>query len=213
MVLLIIAIVFYPGGNIMDNTATSYSFFWNAMCDLGADFSFNGEFNRVSQYLFKGAISLYAAILIIFFSTLWLFFRDKKSTKLLSSIASSCIFFSAIFYIGIISTIGKMPIHMIMSSFAPLLEFTAIILYTIAIFIDSSFPALSKYVFLTMSTVAVIYMFFAITGAIFKGNYNWLVQRLGHNIFHFLMFTFYLIQGIGAYLFVRSLKTEYLDTS
>ena len=104
-----------------------------------------------------------------------------------------------------------MPVHMIMVSLAPILEYTAIILYTIAIFIDSRFPELIKYAFLTMSTIAVIYMFFAITGTIIKGNYNWLVQRLGHNIFHFLTFTFYIILGIEAYLFVRSLKTENLD--
>ena len=47
------SIALYPGGNFKDRDYEGYSFLWNAMCDLGGDNSVGGDYNRVSQILYR----------------------------------------------------------------------------------------------------------------------------------------------------------------
>jgi hypothetical protein len=205
--LLSLGIVYYPGGNIKNYSATKFNFLWNTMCDLGTDIALNGEPNDLSLSLFRGGMFLYIVILIIFFFTLRLFFRERKTSKILSTIGSILIVLSCIFYIGAIYTIGMHPTHNIILAFAPFFEFLAIILYTIIIFKDERFPKLSRYTFLIMSSLSIIYMILVTSGGIVKGDYNLLVQRLGHTIFNFIISSLYVLQGIGAYLFVKRQET------
>jgi len=208
LVMFILAIIFYPGGNIKDHTTTNFNFLWNTMCDLGADLSLNGESNVVSQIFFRIGMILYLIIFIIFFSTLWLFFKEKKVTKILSSIGLILIVLAGVFYVGVICTIGMHPLHNTILIFAPLFEFLAIILYTIIIFRDKRFLNLNRYTFLVMSILAITYMILAISGALVRGDFNLLVQRLGHTIFNFTISTCYVLQGIGAYLSVKKMKGD-----
>lgn len=206
LIMFILAIISYPGGNIKDNTTTKFNFLWNTMCDLGADLALNGESNTLSQILFRSAMITYIIILIIFFSILWLFFREKKVTKILSSIGSILVIFAGAFYIGVIYTIGMHPTHNTILIFAPLFEFLAIILYTIIIFRDERFLKLNRYTFLIMSLLSITYMILAISGALVRGDFNLLVQRLGHTIFNFTISTCYVLQGIGVFLSVKKMK-------
>ena len=67
VVLLIIAMLFYPGGTFFDPHANSYRFFENFLSHLGREVSYIGIDNTVSKILFKSSIYLIGGSFIVYF--------------------------------------------------------------------------------------------------------------------------------------------------
>ena len=124
-----LSIAFYTGGNFKYNDQEGYSLLWNAMCDLGGDNSIGWEINRYSQILYRLGITLLSIIGIIYFSIIWIFFQEKKQTKILSIVGSILGVIQGGIYIGIGFTWGDL--HLGLLTAGPLIEFFAILFYTI----------------------------------------------------------------------------------
>jgi hypothetical protein len=198
-----LAIAFYPGGNFKDRDHEGFSFLWNALCDLGGDNSIGGDYNRVSQSLYRTGILIVSISGILFFSIIWIFFQERKKSKILSIIGSVMGVLQGGIYIGIGYTHGDL--HLGLLTAGPLIEFFAVLFLAIVFFSDKRVPKISSYTFITMFSLAIFYMLFVIVGLIVNGDFEYLVRRAGHTIFNFLILTGYIIQGVGLYLFVRNL--------
>ncbi|MHA1954407.1 MAG: hypothetical protein ACXAAM_03720 [Candidatus Heimdallarchaeaceae archaeon] len=203
-----LSIAFYPGGNFKDNEHVGYSLLWNVMCDLGLDTSISGEINTFSQIFYRIGITSLSIIGMIYFSILWIFFQEKKNTKKLSVVGSILGVIQGGIYIGIGFTSGDL--HMGMLTAGPLIEFFAILFYTIVFMKEEKVPKLSSYTFLAMFSLAIFYVIFVIIGLIVGGDFEMLIRHAGHTIFNFLIMLGYIIQGVGMYLFMKNLETNHL---
>ncbi|MHA1407447.1 MAG: hypothetical protein ACTSSG_08715 [Candidatus Heimdallarchaeaceae archaeon] len=203
MVLTSIAIYYYPGGNIVDHAQEGFSFLYNTLCDLGGGTAVNGEPNHISQILFNIASVVVAIGVLIYFSLLWTFFRrEKKTIRVLSTIASVFGIIQGILYIAITFTRGR--VHMTILIIAPLLEFFAIIMYTIVFMKDSRFPKLNSYSFLILSIIAISYSIIVIIANALGGNFRFIVRRAGHTTFNYIVATGYFLQGLGLYFYIQN---------
>ncbi len=201
-----LAIAYYPGGNIKNVNKEGYSIIWNAMCNLGFDTSISGEINRISQIFFRTGLTLMSIIGIIYFSLMWIFFQERKSTKILSIIGSVLGVIQGGIFIGVAFTHGD--IHMTLLTIAPLMEFFAVLPYTVVFMKDERVPGLSSYTFLVMFSSAILYAIVVLIGQIIKGDF-FLISRNGvHTIFNFLILLGYAIIGVGTYLFMKNLETK-----
>ena len=129
------SIAFYPGGNFYDKDQVGFSFLWSAMTDLGGENSISGDSNRISQVLYRIAIVLISTIVAIYFSIIWIFFQEKKKTRILSIAGSFLGIIQGGIFIGIGFTMGG-TLHMTLLVIGPLMEFFAILAYTIVFFMD-----------------------------------------------------------------------------
>ncbi|MCG3217126.1 MAG: hypothetical protein H7642_10460 [Candidatus Heimdallarchaeota archaeon] len=109
-------------------------------------------------------------------------------------------------FIGVAFTHGD--IHMTLLIIAPLMEFFAVLPYTVVFMKDERVPGLSSYTFLVMFSSAILYAIVVLIGQIIKGDF-FLISRNGvHTIFNFLILLGYAIIGVGTYLFMKNLETK-----
>ena len=80
VILSTIAMASYPGGTPWDPTAVGYTFWQNALSDLGRTVAYNGQGNPIASPLFNSALFLLGlSTFLIFISLLFLVFGLKKS--------------------------------------------------------------------------------------------------------------------------------------
>ena len=63
----VIAMVFYPGGTIIDSTTEGYLFFYNFFSNLGELTARNGQSNQFSAYLFNSSMIILALSYSLFY--------------------------------------------------------------------------------------------------------------------------------------------------
>ncbi|MHA2358587.1 MAG: hypothetical protein ACXABK_07465 [Candidatus Heimdallarchaeaceae archaeon] len=208
IVLMGIAIAYYPGGNFMDNSHEGFSFLWNTMCDLGSNPAVNGKPSIISNAIYRTAATLLSISTGIFLGVLWIFFQEKKQTKIRSLIGSGLGILQAGVFLGVSYTGGDL--HIALLIVAPLLQFFAILIFAITFIIDKRFPKISIYSFIGMFILALIYMTLVIVTTPIGGDIMFLIRHAGHTSFEFVVFLGYAIQGIGAYQFInrQELKSE-----
>ncbi len=104
VVLTVIGMLIYPGGNRYDPTATHYVFLANFFSDLGATRTQSGASNGTAAALFVIALSSVGAALI-YFSPAWTFLtggaRSHRATGVASQLAATL---AGIGFIGIALT-------------------------------------------------------------------------------------------------------------
>jgi hypothetical protein len=207
--LIILAIIFYPGGNLKGLDIEGYSLLYNGLCDIRESLALNGEPNLLTSILLKIGIVFLSCGTTFFFITLCFFFQGKKSTRYLSIIGS-------IFGIAqgplmiLIIYLQQVPfdVHMTIVIIAPLFQYIAVILYTIAYFIDRNLPKINWYSFLVVSIAAITLS--ALVGIANRvgGDFRFITNRLGTNLFNFLSIIIYIIQGVSLYLYLKSTNNE-----
>lgn len=163
VVLTLIAMLFYAGGNNADPTAPRYLFFQNFFSDLGLTVAHNGEANTVSFLLFAVALSLAGLSLITFFWLMPGFFRPDAAAFNLSRVGSLFGFIAGICFIGVAFTpanlLGQAHINFVFGAFGS--YFVAVLFYLGALI---KFPALDRSYLLVLVAFAVI-----------LGGYVWLL--------------------------------------
>jgi hypothetical protein len=89
VVLIALAMIFYPGGTTVDVTTESYSFFGNFLGDLGRrPLSLSGHLNLISPWLFAAALIAAAAALTIFFIALPRLLGTRGGNSILAWVGS-----------------------------------------------------------------------------------------------------------------------------
>jgi hypothetical protein len=197
-----VAIAFYPGGNFKFKDQEGFSFLWGAMTDLGSPVSINGEPNPISQIFYRIGITTISLIVMSLFAVMWIFFQERKSTKILSIIGTVLGTLQGIAFLGVGYTFAG-DIHMTFLVTAPLVEFFAILFYAIVFTIDKRVPKISRYLFWIMFALALSYVAFVIIGLFVGGDFEMIIRHAGHTVFNFCVITGYAIFGIGMYMFVR----------
>ena len=97
---VVIAMVFYPGGNIHNPEQIGYSFTNNFLSDLGGIKARSGDSNIIS-FLFFNASMLVFALGGVGFLFVPRLFKTDKVNYILALIGSSFFFFGAFFFAGV----------------------------------------------------------------------------------------------------------------
>jgi len=144
VVLNIMAMFLYSGGNINNPDQVGYSFIRNFFSDLGRRYNFSGESNLISCILFNMSLS------IIGFTFIMLFYKIKKvftNHKILISLATLFGVFSGFSYLGVGFTPSDLYLdpHIFFAHWAFRALFAAAVIYSILIFKTDGFE--NKYAF------------------------------------------------------------------
>ncbi|NHJ47972.1 MAG: hypothetical protein FK733_09305 [Asgard group archaeon] len=203
LLLLILAMIYYPGGNFAGEDIAGYSLLYNGLCDMRESTAVNHEPNLVSSILLKIGIVILSIATIIFFVALSFLFQDRRITKYLSIIGSFFGIIQGPFNALVIFSHVPFNIHMVFVIIAPLFQYLAVILYTIVYFIDRGLPKLNWYSFLVLSIAAILLSIFVGIASGIGGDFNFITQRLGTNLFNFLGIIIYIIQGLSLYFYLK----------
>ncbi|MCE7748065.1 MAG: hypothetical protein GPJ51_06690 [Candidatus Heimdallarchaeota archaeon] len=200
-----LSIYYYPGGSIGDSTTEGFSFFYNAISDLGRFTAQNGESNSLSRALSIIAINLICISIALYFSVIWRFFRKKKVTKWLSIFGSISGVICSISYFALAyaATDTIYPIHKKLLTIFPVFFFISVILYIIVFFKEKEFPKINAYSFVALMLAAVALAITVIIGFVQGGELDKIGRRAGNTLFNFIQIFVYGLQGIGAYLYIK----------
>ncbi|MBD3228066.1 MAG: hypothetical protein GF329_07740 [Candidatus Lokiarchaeota archaeon] len=150
IIITIIAMFFYPGGYLVFEYTFSY---------LGTTVAENGAINSISRLLFVLACTLAAILLNPFWVVMPTLFLQKKSIKYLSLLGSFCgIVSSPFLYLlaiipGDIDFVG----HIIATNIFFLLFAAAIIIYSIAILLNTEYENVYGWVGMAFSILIILY--------------------------------------------------------
>ena len=203
--------IFYPGGNLLDNYQEDFSLLFNGLCDIREPTAINGEPNLASSIMLKLGITIFTFASMSFFVILSFFFQKKRSTKYLSIIGS---FFGALqtpFYIMIFFLHSTYEFHMFLVVIAPLLQYLTVILYSIVFLIDRRFPKTAQYSLLVLAIVSILFSILVGIVSGIGGQIHYVTNRLGTNLFNFLTIIIYVLLGFLLYFYLR--KTNQTNTS
>lgn len=204
-----LAINFYPGGNGIDHFTNQFNFLYNTISDLGRVYAINGEFNIISRVLYSIALASVSVFTLVFYSIIWIYFQDKKSTKWLSRIGSIIGIIQAGWYFALSftpeDTLHYIHIKLIYGAAAFLVAANTI--YTITYFLKRNFSKLNTYSFLVMFIAAFLLMLAVAITPVFGPEIGMLPRRGGHTLFIFIVSFVYGLQGIGAFLYTRKEET------
>jgi hypothetical protein len=201
--LIILAMIFYPGGNFAGIEIDGYSLVYNGLCDMRELIAINGEPNLLTSVLLKIGIIFYSVATVLFFVTLCFFFQKRKITKSLSIIGSFFGIVQGPLFVLIIYLHSSFDIHMTIVIIAPLFQYLAVILYTIVYFIDRGLPKINLYSFLILAISSITLSIFVGIGSGIGGSFNFITNRLGTNLFNFLSIIIYIIQGLSLYFYLK----------
>lgn len=203
-----LAIYFYPGGNGLDHFADKFVFLYNTISDLGRVYAINGEVNFISRVFYSIALTSVSVFALVYYSIIWIYFQDKKSTKWLSRIGSVIGIIQAGWYFALSftpeDTLHYIHIKLIYGAAAFLV--VANIIYTITYFLKRDFSKLNTYSFLVLFIAAFFLMLAVAITPVFGPEIGMLPRRAGHTLFIFIVSFAYGLQGIGTYLYTRKQK-------
>jgi hypothetical protein len=196
-----LAVLYFPGGPNPDG----FSFWGNTMSDLGKIIANNGEDNTISRILYSIALTLLSCFILVYYSVIWTYFQDKKSTKWLSIIGTAIGILQSIWYLGLTFTPDDTmhSTHLIFIYGASAFLVAAIVIYDITYFLKRDFTKLNTYSYLAMFIIAFIFMLSVAIAPIFGSEIGMLPRRAGHTLFIFIECLVYGLQGIGAYHYTK----------
>lgn len=200
---ILLAMIFYPGGNRGGFDVSGYSLLYNGLCDMKDPLALNGDPNLLSSILLKIGIVLFSFATLLFFSSLPLFFQSRTSTKYVSIVGAFFGIAQAPLFILVFFLQVPYEIHMIFVVIAPLFQYLAVILFAIVYFIDKKFPSLINYSFLILAVVSIVLSILVGIANGIGGTFNVVTQRLGTNLFNFLTIIIYIIQGLGLFFYLK----------
>ncbi len=214
IILLGLAIHYYPGGHLLDNFNEGWSFLYNTVSDLGHLIAYNGIPNTISRILYRIVLTTLFVSCLTFYSIIWIFFQDRKATKWLSWIGSFFGITLAGLYIALAYvTDDTHPFaHLKIIYFAESVLVTTIIIYDIVYFLKKDFSKLNTYSLLALFIVSVLLMLTVAIAPRFGDILFHASRRGGHVIYTFIVTFIYGLQGIGAYLYVKKQTKNRLNT-
>ncbi len=155
LILSIFAIIFYPGGSLVDHYATRYSFWANTISDLGVTVAF-GKSNLISFTIFSIMFTIWAILIIVTFLALPSLFGEGRKRKWLGSFFA---WVSAIAVIGVVLSPGDIrpQAHLFFAGIFYLALILTDFMYFSAIFSDKEFP--NRYAISLLGSVICIFIY------------------------------------------------------
>ena len=204
VILNILSMVFYPGGNIHEPEQIGYVFTRNFFSDLGTTLSYSGAHNTVSCILFNTSLCICGFTFIV------LFYKVKNLFKLkaLSNLATFFGIMGGVSFIGVAFTPADLLLdpHILFAHgiFRSLL--IASILFTILIFKTKDFDNKYGYGFIVFGVMVLAYVLVSELGPNPRSNPTaLLIQVISQKIIAFwLLLSIYIYSvGLGKYLYKR----------
>jgi len=160
IVLNIIAMFMYAGGNMNDYNQEGYSFIKNFFSDLGRRYSLAGESNLISCVLFNLSLTIVGLTFTILFYKVKSIFSEYK---FLIFIATCFGVYSGISYIGVALTPADLYLeaHIFFAHWAFRALFVASILYSILIFKKDGFENKYAYAFIVFGFMVFFYVIYS----------------------------------------------------
>jgi hypothetical membrane protein len=156
----ILAMFFYPGGNVENPEAPQYDFVRNFFSDLGHTKSRNGESNIIPLVLFSLSAMIAGFCLIPFFLAMPAFFEKSKGERIWSRMASGFAMPISIAYIGI--GLSPADLYPFLHGVFVFIAFTGtvpiVLIYTVLIIRNPLFPPYISYVYGFFLMVTFAYM-------------------------------------------------------
>jgi hypothetical protein len=155
LIFTVIAMFLYRGGTLREQSTPNYRFFENFFSDLGMFTAHSGEANTGSAVLFFLALTGAGVGLILYFWGMPAFFHTPF-TRFLAFLGTGFGIIAGIGYIGIAFTPADLFIasHIFFVQLAFITYLVAVILYAIAILLNSNYP--NKYAWLMFLFSAVL---------------------------------------------------------
>ncbi|MBK5112813.1 MAG: DUF998 domain-containing protein [Candidatus Heimdallarchaeota archaeon] len=201
----LIASFFYKGGSNIDSNYPGYSFMWNYVSDLGRVISISGETNLVSRAIFTATLTIVGLSALGYSSVFSNFYKETSLSKL----------GTAILVFGILNgldyiVIGFLPLdthftqHNAFVIVAFGLKLVLLVLFITIIFKDEKYPYRYAFIYLAYLVVFITFAFFLVFSL------NGLLvpylptSILGQKLTFYLEAVLYIIQTIGAYIYMKN---------
>jgi hypothetical membrane protein len=199
IVLTIIAMFFYPGGTLTDETTRGYSFFENFFSDLGLIRAHAGGPNTVSALLFFVALNMVGVGMGLFFLAFPQFFQASQSARRLSAIGSVLGILAALSFLGVAFTPAdvNLDLHKDFVIWAFRFFPAAVLFYTIVMFREG-YPKAYCWVFVVFFALLIAYMLLLELGPDIDTYQGMAIQAVGQKIIVYASITSTIIQAWGA---------------
>ena len=198
IVITFIAMFFYPGSTYTDTTTTGYSFFHNFFSDLGTTETYAGQANTVSAILFFIALATCGLGLSIFFVVLPQLFTQTRSSQIVSILGSIFGVITGLSFVGVAFTPANLYLdaHVLFVYFAFSAFLIVSIFYTIAIFLNRTYPNQYAAVFMAFAILLAAYLWLLFGGT--SADDVILIQATGQKIIVYAAIISMLIQALGV---------------
>lgn len=200
VVLTLLAMLLYGGGNVVDPAAHGYSFFTNFFSDLGFTRTRLGEPNTASAILFFVALTLAGLTLVLFFAAMPHFFRGSSLSRVLSGLGSIFGIIAGLAFVGVAFTPANLYLgpHALFVQVAFLTFFAAVLFYLAAILVTPAFPTVYAGVFAGFALLLAGYLWLLFFGPRFGSASGVHIQAAGQKIIVYAAIVSCLIVANGA---------------
>ncbi len=208
-----IAMIFYPGGTILNPTASGYSFFLNQMSDLGRIQSLSGEPNQISMILFMIAVIVVNIFFTPFYLAMTYFFSEKRNERVFCYLASISEIISALFGIGIaFLPVDQFPTaHLAVTIIFSIFFLIALCLVTIPILVNNSYPNRYGYVILLYAIVLAFYTIVVSMGVNLSTEQGIMMLATGQKLIIYSGFLCIFVLAFGAFKRYNRLNRKNLE--
>jgi hypothetical protein len=199
-VLTILAMVFFPGGTLLDHNSIGYNFWTNFFSDLGGTVTHSGASNSISSVLFLIALTVIGISFIPFLTAVPNLFTKSRFTRYLSIMGSALGMYSAICYVGIAFTPWNIDWegHVFFVGSAFLSIVVVAIIFAIAMHVEKGFPKGYPAIFVIFTAIVIIYAWLLIFGPKFTTPEGNIIQAVGQKVVVYSMIICFAIQAHGA---------------
>jgi hypothetical protein len=204
LVLTLLAMLLYPGGNDIDPSAPGYSFTRNFFSTLGLTQAY-GQPNMVSAVLFFLAMIGAGSGLLVFFLTYPRFFTGQLSCRIWSLAGSGFGLVSAVAFIGVAFTPADLfrPAHIQFVLWAFRLLPLAIVCYIFAILQHRLYPGRYAGIFALFAVLLAAYVWLLTAGPGMGTAQGLVIQAVGQKVIVYASLISIFLQANGARGLIR----------
>ena len=160
IVLNILAMLLYPGGNINDANQIGYSFINNFFSDLGMTVSHSNESNIFSCILFNLSLCIIGICFGMLFYSIRNYFENYRYLSLFATLLGV---YASISYIGVAFTPSNLylSLHSFFAHWIFRSLFAASVIYSILIFRTKGFENKYAYAFIAFGVMVLAYVIYS----------------------------------------------------
>lgn len=185
IILIVIAMFYYPGGIMDDQMTRGYSFWENTISDLGRVKAWNDQSNITSMLLFSFANGIHIFTMIPFYMVFMSIFEDRNLEHKTSTIGSYFGILTSIAFIGILFTPADV-LNTLHWFFAYIIYSSTLfmgIFYSITLFFSDNFTKKFACIFTMLFIIYFIALLVGLIGII----YSRTIMVIGQKIMTFVL--------------------------
>ncbi|MBU2590875.1 MAG: hypothetical protein ABIJ24_04840 [Nitrospinota bacterium] len=200
IVLTIVAIFFYPGGAILDQTGLGYPFFQAFYSELGMTVTSGGKSNLTSAIIFTIALTVTGLGISVFHIAIRRFFLEPGMVRTISTAGSVFGVISGVLYIAAALRPGNLfwEEHIFLATLASQSFLAAALCYTIAIFTNKNYPNVYALVYILFAVLLIGYILLCEYGPRVETSDGFIIQATCQKVIVLSAIVCKLIQSWGA---------------